>query len=90
MVRAMQLESTLTEKGLVDIKLNMNQQSVLVARVANGLYLIQECQWAEGVILPLHLALVRLHLAPCVEFWVHSTRRHECTIESPLKGHKDN
>lgn len=31
MVRAMQLESTLAEKDLVDIKLNMNQQSVLVA-----------------------------------------------------------
>lgn len=39
-VGAMQLE----EKDLVDTKLNMSQQSVLVAKVVSGLHLIQECQ----------------------------------------------
>lgn len=43
-VGAVQLESTLAEKDLVDAKLNMNQQSVPVAKVVNGLHVIQESQ----------------------------------------------
>lgn len=45
---AVQLESTLAEKDLVDAKLNMNQQSVPVAKAVNGLHMTQECQRDEG------------------------------------------
>lgn len=85
-VGAMQLERTLAEMDPVDTKLNMNQQSVLVAKVVRGLHLIQECQQAERGDPSIALGtgiLCRVLGSPVQE-------RHGCTIESPLKGHKDN
>ncbi|PKU29049.1 hypothetical protein llap_20647 [Limosa lapponica baueri] len=85
-VKAHQLESNLAEKALVvlvDTKLTMNQQCILVANwVSSILGCIRSiASRVREVILPFCSVMVRPHLEYCVQFWGAQYKRDMDILE---------
>ncbi|GAB0180750.1 mitochondrial enolase superfamily member 1 [Grus japonensis] len=87
MLGATDLESSLAEKDLgvlVDTKLKVSQQCALVTKKADyilGCIRKSIASRARQVILSLYSALVRLHLACCVQCWALQYKRDMDILE---------
>lgn len=89
------LESKFAEKVLVynkvTLKIILSQKCSPVAKKAPtilGCIKNRIVSRLRGMILPLYLALVRLHLQCCVRFGAPQHKRDRCTAVSPAWGHE--
>lgn len=93
----MWLESNLAERNVgiqVDNRLNVYQQCAAAVIKANQ---ILDCICRDitsrnaDVIIPLYLALVRLHMEYCVQLWCQQFKKDVDRVERvhPKEGHED-
>ena len=80
------LGSSSTEKdmGVLVDKLTMSQQRALAAKMTNCILSCiskSAASRSRKVILPLYLALVRLHPQYCVQFWAPQYKKDSDTLE---------
>lgn len=86
MLGAVCLASNFAENAVgvtVDTRLNMTQQCALAAKKVNGIlhFIRSVASRSRNMILTLRSALVRPHLACCIQLWVTHCKRDGAILE---------